>query len=59
MGQVMSVGLDLMGTGRSPQLDPEFQKSIDELVAMAGTAKINDREKRHVNAVKLCADGYS
>ena len=57
MGQVMSNGLDLMGTGHSPRLDPEFRKSIDDLLAMAGTAKISDRERRHVNAVKLCADG--
>ena len=59
MGHVLSIGIDIMGTGRSPRLDPEFQKSIDQLVAMAGTAKISDREKRHVTAVKLCAEGYN
>lgn len=58
MGHVMSVGMDVMGTIRSSRLDREFQKSIDQLVAMAETAKINDRERRHVEAVKVCADGH-
>ncbi|KAK2173083.1 hypothetical protein NP493_898g00007 [Ridgeia piscesae] len=58
MGHVMSIGLDLMGTGHSPRLDLEFQKSTKQLLATAVNAEISDREKRHVTAVKLCADGH-
>ncbi|KAK2172387.1 hypothetical protein NP493_966g00006 [Ridgeia piscesae] len=57
MGHVISIGTDITGACRSPRRDPEFQKSINQLVAMAGTGKISDREKRHVTAMKLCADG--
>ena len=57
MGHVLSNGLDLMGTGRSPALDPEFKKSLDDLAKMADTQPINKREKLHVKAIDLCGKG--
>ena len=59
MAHVLSNGLDVMGSGRSPRLDPEFQKNLNTMTNMAETnTTISDWERRHVKAVALCADGY-
>ena len=56
MGHVMSIGLDLMGTARSLRLDESFREEMRHLETMVAT--LNDRERQHVHALKLWADGY-
>jgi len=57
MGHVLSNGLELMGTGRSPILDAEFKSDLEKLSGMATSAKLNPREKLHVNAVLEWSEG--
>ena len=57
MGHVLSNGLDLIGTGRSPRLDPEFQSAIDKMVELGSKSEISAREKMHVHAIKQLAQG--
>uniref|UniRef100_T1IQF3 Innexin n=1 Tax=Strigamia maritima TaxID=126957 RepID=T1IQF3_STRMM len=57
MGKVVQCGLELIGTGHSVQLDHTFAKEIDDLVQLS-RSKVTPREKLHVDAVKLFADGY-
>ena len=57
MGRVIAYGIDLMGTGHTTRLDPEFKTNIDELVSMANKSEITNQEKLHVKGIKLCADG--
>ncbi|XP_067123043.1 LOW QUALITY PROTEIN: tetratricopeptide repeat protein 38-like [Centruroides vittatus] len=58
MGHVLSVGLDLIGTGRSKRLDKLFQKEIDDLCSLSQSQKfLTNREKQHVEAVKLWSEG--
>lgn len=58
MGQVLANGLDIMGTGRSPILDPSFKQSIDDMCSLAsGQSGLTDREKKHVHAIELCGQG--
>ncbi|XP_023215212.1 tetratricopeptide repeat protein 38-like, partial [Centruroides sculpturatus] len=58
MGHVLSVGLDLIGTGRSKRLDKLFQKEIDDLCSLSQSQKfLTSREKKHVEAVKLWSEG--
>ena len=56
-GHVLSNGLDLMGTGVSPRLDPKFKANIDSMMELADKAKLTQREEKHVNAMKKLADG--
>ncbi|KAL5013448.1 hypothetical protein ScPMuIL_007718 [Solemya velum] len=57
MGHAMSIGLDLMATGHTMNLDAEFGLEIYNMAALAEKQKITEREKKHVLAVKLCAEG--
>ena len=58
MGHVLSNGLELMGTGRSPLLDAEFKASLDKLSDLSASSKINAREKLHVEAVLEWSEGW-
>ena len=57
MGHVLSNGLDLMGTGVSPRLDPKFKANIDSMMELADKTKLTQREEKHVDAMKKLADG--
>lgn len=58
MGHVLSVGLDLIGTGRTPRIDQIFQKQIDDLCSLCQSQKfLTEREKMHVEAVKFWSNG--
>ncbi|XP_056373391.1 tetratricopeptide repeat protein 38 [Hyla sarda] len=57
MGHMISNGLELIGTGRSPVLDWEFQKELEVMSELAKTQPLTDREKLHVAAVETFANG--
>ncbi|KFM77842.1 Tetratricopeptide repeat protein 38, partial [Stegodyphus mimosarum] len=59
MGKALSVGLDLLGTGRSVQLDEEFKADIKnlEIMAESQTNVLTPREKDHVKAITTWASG--
>ncbi|GAB6023804.1 Tetratricopeptide repeat protein 38, variant 3 [Chamberlinius hualienensis] len=59
MGKVICNGLELMGTGRTTRTDLEFRQNIDDLVKLAANTSSNltPREKLHVNAIQLWANG--
>lgn len=57
MGRVIKNGLDLLGTGRTIDLDPEFKNEIYSLEKIAEQQKVSQRERKHVSAVKLWAEG--
>ena len=57
MGHVLSTGLDLIGTGRNPRLDRQFQSEIDKMVELGSKSNISAREKMHVHAIKQLAQG--
>ena len=59
MGHVLMNGLDLMGTGKTTRLDSKFERAIYELAILADKQEktLTDREKKHVKAVRLWADG--
>lgn len=58
MGHVIKNGLDLLGTGRTIDLDPEFKNEIYSLEKIALQQKVSPRERKHVSAVKLWAEGF-
>ncbi|XP_065665073.1 tetratricopeptide repeat protein 38 [Hydra vulgaris] len=55
MGMVLSIGLDLMSTGRTPRLDQEFNNSIKQLNQLSQSNSLSKREKLHCKAVVLFA----
>lgn len=59
MGKALSVGLDLIGTGRSVLLDEDFQKDIKNLESMTESQVnvLTPREKDHVKALITWASG--
>ncbi|CAN2391358.1 tetratricopeptide repeat [Pristimantis euphronides] len=57
MGHVISNGLELIGTGRSPLLDKEFQKELNVMSDLAKTQPLTEREKIHVTALQTFAKG--
>lgn len=58
MGHVMKNGLDLIGTGRSTRLDPEFKADFDRMVELSEKQTgLSASEKNHVKALQLFADG--
>ncbi|XP_053382109.1 tetratricopeptide repeat protein 38-like isoform X1 [Mercenaria mercenaria] len=58
MGHVIKNGLELLGTGTNVRLNKDLANGIDTMVKLAGSqAGLSDREKKHVNAVKLWSDG--
>ena len=54
---MLSNGLDLMGTGVSPRLDPKFTANIDSMMELADKTKLTQREEKHVDAMKKLAEG--
>lgn len=59
MGHVLKNGLDLVGTGTTVRLNNDLANDIATMVKLSDTQKgLSDREKKHVNAVKLWSDGY-
>ncbi|GFO33980.1 tetratricopeptide repeat protein 38 [Plakobranchus ocellatus] len=58
MGQVVTNGLEALGTGRSVKLDSSFKADIDRMVQLAKGAGLTERERKHASAVALFADGY-
>lgn len=58
MGHVMKNGLDLIGTGRTTRLDPEFKADFDRMVELSEKQTgLSASEKNHVKALQLFADG--
>lgn len=59
MSHVMVNGLDLIGTGRSPVLEPEFKTALDKMVSLGAqqAASLSDLEKHHVEALSLLGQG--
>ncbi|XP_076307324.1 tetratricopeptide repeat protein 38-like isoform X1 [Tachypleus tridentatus] len=60
MGHVMSLGIDLIGSGRTPQLDNSFKMEVETMDSLARkqAGSLTQREQSHVEAIKLWADGY-
>jgi len=60
MSHVVCNGLDIMGTGRSPELDAEFKAALKKMeeVKDSQSATLTDLEKKHVAAVTMCGKGY-
>ncbi|PVD31803.1 hypothetical protein C0Q70_07221 [Pomacea canaliculata] len=59
MGHVMKNGLDLIGTGRTTRLDPEFKADFDRMVELSDKQTgLSASEKNHVKALQLFADGH-
>ena len=57
MGQVMSLGMSLMNTSDTVDNKPGLREKVDALVALAAKSKITLREWKHVNALKVYAEG--
>ncbi|XP_040295099.1 tetratricopeptide repeat protein 38 [Bufo bufo] len=57
MGHVISNGLELIGTGRSPIIDQEFEKDLKVMSDLAKTQPLTEREKMHVAALETFAKG--
>ncbi|KAK3087550.1 hypothetical protein FSP39_007448, partial [Pinctada imbricata] len=57
MGHVLKNGLEILGTGRTVRLDNELKKDVEQMVQLGTSQSTTDRERKHVNAVKLWADG--
>jgi len=59
MASIFSNGLKLIGTGDSVRKDAAFAKDIDDLCyKKIYHAKANAREKMHIEAIRLFAEGY-
>ncbi len=57
MGQVMSIGTKLFSTCDSVDTTPGLREDVDELVQKAQKMDITKREQKHVDGIKLYADG--
>ncbi|WAR07478.1 TTC38-like protein [Mya arenaria] len=58
MGHVIKNGLNLLGTGTSIQFDNKLATDVDTMVRLCFNQQgLSDREKMHVNAVKLWSVG--
>lgn len=57
MADVVSNGLQLIGTGRSPLIDIRLKNSLEAMTRKAKGQTLTKREKLHVNAVELLAEG--
>ncbi|XP_074642500.1 tetratricopeptide repeat protein 38-like [Tubulanus polymorphus] len=56
---VLENASDCLGTGRSAKVDPVMKSNIEYMVSLAAKSpNITDRERKHVNAVKLWSEGY-
>jgi len=57
MGKALSIGLELMGTGRAIHLDEELANQIKALEIDSNKGEITPREKLHCQSVLLFARG--
>lgn len=57
MGHVMANGLELIGTGRSPVIDKEFEKELKVMSDLAKTQPLTEWETLHVAALETFAKG--
>ena len=57
MGQVASVDTLLMNSQDTVDNNPKLREQVDNLVALAAKSDITPREQKHVDAIKLYADG--
>ncbi|XP_042325318.1 tetratricopeptide repeat protein 38-like [Sceloporus undulatus] len=57
MGHVIANGLVLIGTGSSVRLDRELDEAIKKMVALSQSQPLTEREKLHVSALELFANG--
>ena len=57
MGSVLANGLDVIATGQSIHTSSDLKKGVDDLVKLAGNSSISKRERQHVDAIKLFAEG--
>ncbi|XP_041361213.1 tetratricopeptide repeat protein 38-like [Gigantopelta aegis] len=59
MGHVLKNGLSVLGVSRTTRLDQCFANDLDRMVGLSKSPSVTEREKNHVKAVKLWADGFS
>uniref|UniRef100_A0A672G7Q7 Tetratricopeptide repeat protein 38 n=1 Tax=Salarias fasciatus TaxID=181472 RepID=A0A672G7Q7_SALFA len=57
MGNVISTGLELVGTGSSPRLDARLAAAVSRTVELASSQDISPRERLHVKAMELFSRG--
>lgn len=57
MGNVISAGLELVGTATSPRLDQRLASAIKRTVELANSQDITPRERLHVKAMELFSQG--
>ena len=57
MGHVLKNGLELLGTGRKPQLDPTLKADIDLMMTLAEQSVVTDWELKHVKAMHQWSKG--
>ena len=57
MGQALSIGLELMGTGRPVHLDKDFSNQIDKFERDILKASLTPREKSHCQSVLYFSKG--
>ncbi|XP_048371993.1 tetratricopeptide repeat protein 38 [Sphaerodactylus townsendi] len=57
MGHVITNGLTLIGTGSSVRLDRKLDKEIKKMLALSQSQPLTEREKLHVSALELFANG--
>ena len=59
MGHVVLNTMKLIGLSKTPRVDPDLRRSLDELKELAAKSpELTDRELLHVKAVQQFADGY-
>ncbi|KAG9491251.1 hypothetical protein GDO78_006559 [Eleutherodactylus coqui] len=57
MGHVISNGLELIGTGRSPLLDKDLEKEFKVMSDLAKTQQLTEWETMHAAALEVFAKG--
>lgn len=57
MGHVVANGLNLIGTGSSVRLDGKLDGEIKKMAALSHSQRLTEREKLHVSALELFANG--
>ena len=61
MGQVLSSGLELIGTGTNIWKNDDLRLSIDRMVKLVEKPEtiLTDRERKHVAAIQNWSQGYA
>lgn len=57
MGNVISTGLELVGTASSPRLNQRLADAVKRTVELAQSQDITPRERLHVTAMELFSQG--